>query len=150
MSGRSRKVYVLPPSVGAGSETARSGTSWVPANPLTWLYATRPSFVMRRIGQEVGAKAAAGTVHAGSRSHRTAAESGTGGAVPDRDRLHDVSRGRIDAHHAVSRPVARPQRSGAEGELGRGNGERLGGLATIGIDPRDRAVARVRDPDRTR
>ena len=53
MFGRSRKVYVLPPSVGVGSETARSGTSWVPASPLAWLNATRPSFVMRRIGHEV-------------------------------------------------------------------------------------------------
>src|SRR2546430_15171880 len=50
MPGRSRKVYVRPPSVGAGSDVARSGTGCVPARPLTWLNAVRPSPVIRRSG----------------------------------------------------------------------------------------------------
>ncbi len=53
MPGRKRKVYVLPPSVAVGRETARSGTSWVPAIPPAWLNATRPSLVMRRTGHAV-------------------------------------------------------------------------------------------------
>src|SRR4051812_48747484 len=51
MPGRSWKVYVRPPSVGAGNEVARSGTGCVPARPLTWLNAVRPSPVIRRSGE---------------------------------------------------------------------------------------------------
>src|SRR5438094_7119577 len=43
--GRSWKLYVRPPSVGVGSDAARSGTSAAPAAPPTRLKATRPSFV---------------------------------------------------------------------------------------------------------
>ena len=43
---RSLKVQVLPPFVGFGIETARSGTSFVPSEPPTRLNATKPSWVM--------------------------------------------------------------------------------------------------------
>ena len=40
---RSLKVYVVPPSVGEGSDTARSGTSCTEPLPPTRWYAVRPS-----------------------------------------------------------------------------------------------------------
>ena len=43
--GRSWKLYVRPPSVGAGIETARSGTSLSPALPPTRRKPTSPSCV---------------------------------------------------------------------------------------------------------
>src|SRR2546426_4128814 len=46
MLGRSWKLYVLPSSVGAGSDTARSGTSCVPSLPPARLNPVRPSPVM--------------------------------------------------------------------------------------------------------
>src|SRR6266516_814848 len=45
---RSVNVYVLPPSVGLGTDVARSGTSFVPPVPLARLKPTRPSWVMTR------------------------------------------------------------------------------------------------------
>ena len=69
-------------------------------------------------------------------------------AVPDVDRAHLLPARRIDANHPARGMLARPQCACAEGELGRGDRKRLGRPVAVGIDPRDRAGAAVRDPDR--
>ena len=45
MPRRSWKVYVRPPSLTVGIDTARSGTTCAPAGPPPRRYVTRPSFV---------------------------------------------------------------------------------------------------------
>ena len=89
-----------------------------------------------------------GSVQAVRDPRRAAAEGDSRWAIPDVDRLHDGARRRVDARHLTRRTLGRPQGSGAEGELGRGDRQRPRGLAAVGIDFRDRAVARIRDPDR--
>src|SRR5437763_3216278 len=62
MPGRSWKVYVLPPSVGRGTATARSGTMVDPLGPPTFSNATRPSFVVLRTPQLSEPYATAGSM----------------------------------------------------------------------------------------
>ncbi len=51
MPGRTWNVYVVPPSVGVGSDVARSGTRSPPSAPDTFLKPTRPSLVMTKTVQ---------------------------------------------------------------------------------------------------
>src|SRR5207248_8451687 len=62
MPGRSWKVYILPPSVGRGTATARSGTMVDPVGPPTFSNATRPSFVVLRTSQMSEPYATAGSM----------------------------------------------------------------------------------------
>src|SRR5437660_10572631 len=59
--GRSWNVYVVPPPVGVGIATAKSGTMVEPAGPPTFSKATSPSFVMVTTDQLCGRYARAGS-----------------------------------------------------------------------------------------
>src|SRR3954447_6507276 len=78
---------------------------------------------------------------------RAVAEGDPRRAVPDVDRGNPLPGLRIDADHLAPRTLARQRRDSVEGEVGRGDWE-LGRPAALRIDPRDRSVAGVRDPDR--
>ena len=99
-------------------------------------------------GVRVGSDPVNRPVQAVRHPRRAVAESDPGRAVPDVDRGEDLLPGRwVEANHLVRGTLARPQRACAESELGRGDRKRRRRVA-LRVDPRDRSVAGVRDPDR--
>ena len=175
MPGRSWKLYDRPPSVGAGSETARSGTSWRPALPPTLRKPVSPSFVSAatcisggvvgegRVDVARGSRLEVSTVSVPPRwpapEARTATKSDPesttipSGRFPVFTGLDAAcpdagrsSRGCRRARCSPRRASPRPRcRSGR-----RRPGSSPRGVFGGGVDARDRAVEAVRDPDRCR
>ena len=160
-----------PPFVGVGSETARSGTSCVPAKPPVWSKATRPSFVMRRSGHAVESYATAVSIESVPRfiahGQRAAAVARTGmtnarrarrrpatatpcGRFPTVELLGDLVRARVDPGEGSAELVRHPHAPGApqrprwdrpQSRRDSPDGVRLR------VDSRHGPVEAVRDPD---
>src|SRR6266540_1660544 len=106
MPGRTWYVYVVPPSVGRGSDVARPGMRRAPSPPETFRNPTRPSFVMTKICQARLSYATA--VSMVGRSSPPGGCSDTSRSVPPR---WDGARARTATHSVF------PAAASAEGAL---------------------------------